>query len=47
MSDLPKDEVEAILQKVGDGLMTVRLAAELLGWTMDEVQEAIWGEILL
>ena len=38
---------EDILKLVHEGLMTVRLAADLLDCTMDEIQMKLWGEVLL
>ena len=40
-------EQAAILKQTADGFRTVRSAAQLLDCTLDDVQEAIWGEIRL
>jgi len=42
-----QDAIEHILAQAEAGLITIRLAAEWLGWAMDDVQESIWGEIRL
>jgi hypothetical protein len=46
-SKLHPRDVWTILLRVDRGEMTVRAAAELLGWTMDDVQEVLWGEVRL
>ena len=38
-------EVWRILIQVEDGMMSVRKAADILNWTMDDVQMVMWGEI--
>jgi hypothetical protein len=42
----PRDLWRILLQ-VDTGFKTIRYAAEELNWTMDDVQEVLWGEIRL
>jgi len=44
-TNLPDDRVQAILVDVDYGLLSVRRAALDLGWTPDEVQIVVWGEV--
>lgn len=45
MSEKTQQEVEALLAMVREGNASVRYAAAELGWTVEEVQIAAWGEI--
>lgn len=44
---MTKEEIERVLELVREGLMSVRYAAILLDWTVDDVCEAAFGEVVL
>jgi hypothetical protein len=44
---MTKSEVEELLERVRQGLASVRYAAAVLGWTVDEVCIAAFGEVTL
>ena len=39
------DSVYKILTDADNGLMSVRMAADKLDWTLDDVQMVMWGEV--
>lgn len=44
---MTQEEIERILEAVREGMMSVRYAARLLDWTVDDVCIAAFGEIVL
>jgi hypothetical protein len=41
------DEIEALIERVREGLASVRYAASVLDWTVDDVCIAAFGEVVL
>lgn len=41
------EEIDVLIERVRQGLVSVRYAAKLLDWTVDEVCEVAFGEVTL
>lgn len=44
---MSRESLESIFEGVRDGLYSIRYAAALLGWTVEDICEAVFGEIVL
>jgi hypothetical protein len=41
------EEIEDLIERVRQGLASIRYAANVLDWTVDDVCEAAFGEVVL
>ena len=44
---MSKESLEALFEAVREGFVSVRYAAVLLDWTVDDVCEVAFGEVVL
>jgi hypothetical protein len=44
---LSKEALEQLFNAILDGSVSIRYAAALLGWTVDDVCEVVFGDIVL
>jgi hypothetical protein len=44
---MTEEEIKLLIEQVREGLASARYAAKLLDWTVDEVCEVAFGEVVL